>query len=209
MTTRRLLLAIAVALVSVLASATRADAYQYAIQNGSSGRVIETSPMYVADLNGPYGAVQTFGTNSGPLVARSPWTTGTQSVIALYTLQRWSGSTWYNVTQGSSSGRISPGQTAIRFGRFTTQPTPMQAGAGSYRLAIAFSWADAAGRNLGSSVIVSRHYGDFQCVTRGRYCESMGSYVSVGKWGFTRSASLATPSTSTRTAGLEQATIGE
>jgi hypothetical protein len=97
----------------------------------------------------------------GPVVGRSPATSGAQNLVAIWQVQYWDGARWVQLVNKQLSFRINAGQSAIRL--------PQQAfilrQAGYLRVNLAFAWGTLAGTQLGSKVVEMNQQGDYTCAT--------------------------------------------
>ena len=172
------------ALVATLVAGTAgtAQAWSYDLAQGSAGSVslprINVSDTYLY-VGGIAVATLTIDSTIGPLVYRSPATTGAQDVYAVYSLQRWNGSAWATQAQGTASARIGAGYGSVRMPRASFMPT---SGKGYYRVAWAFAWkVPGASANLGSGVLNANSTSDFACITPLRPCQVSAGYVRAGR----------------------------
>jgi hypothetical protein len=181
-TLQRVLLAVLVVMV-VLGSApvSKARAWTYNASTGRPGSVIVPT-IYVGDLLMPWGLRQfTLYGSTGPLVYRSPATTGAQAVAARYVVEKWNGYAWVMTTQtGMLSGTIAAGQTApYRFAAPYIQPVATR---GYFRVSYIFAWS-ANGVGLGGTKVIGNLTSDHGCVTPYRLCQSYAGYFRTGGMG--------------------------
>lgn len=153
----------------------QASAWVLARTAGRPGSISNLT-TYVGDLllgNGAT-AFTLYGSN-GPLVSRSPGSSGTQLLRARYIVEKWNGSSWVQLTsQGMYSGQISANQTYYRFPRLYIQPLQTQ---GFFRITWIFDWRTTAGVIIASTSVVSNLATDHVCVTQSRFCRSYAGYV--------------------------------
>lgn len=167
-----------VVLAGLLASASPASAWQYAGSDaGRPGSVTATATVHVGKLNVyPIGLQLTLYGSAGPTVTRSPATTGAQDASIFYSVQRWNGSQWVQVTSQRSSVRIPAG---VQQGREPALYVIPSSGTGYYRVVEVFTWY-VAGTNsvLGMTTIVPHLASDQAC----HYipCQSTAGYVWAG-----------------------------
>ena len=180
-TLQRVVLAVLVVMV-LLGSApvSKARAWAYSAPTGRPGAVIPPT-ISIADLYMPSGLRQfTLLGNTGPLVYRSPASTGAQNVGAMYVVEKWDGYKWViSARSGPLSGMIAAGQTAYRFAAPYIQPI---ASRGYFRVSFVFSWS-ANGVNLGTTSILGNLTSDHVCVTRYRLCQSYAGFFRTGGMG--------------------------
>jgi len=163
-------------------TAGTAQAWTYTYAGGSAGSVtlprINVRDTYLY-AGGMYVATLTIDSTIGPLVYRSPATTGAQDVVAIYSLERWNGSAWTTQAQGQASGRITAGYTSVRLPRASFMPT---SGKGIYRVAWAFAWkVPGASSTLGTGILNANSTSDFACITNLRPCQVSPGYVQAGR----------------------------
>lgn len=166
--------------VSTTIGADQAQAWTRAVSQGRPG-----------SLNLPYvraydeGQYTTYGpylafSSARPTVYRSPATSGAQDVMGLYTIQRWNGSSWSNVTsQRTAAYRIPAGYSYVQLPGVSRAPSTQR---GYFRVVWVFAWADArSGASLGSTSIVPAHSGDLRCATTARPCSASAGWVRIGR----------------------------
>lgn len=166
-----------VALVAgLVASASPASAWQYGAGSGRPGAVAATAQVNVGRLNIGAGPQITLYGNTGPTVTRSPGYAGAQDVAILYSVQRWNGSQWVQVTRQFNTRRIAAGVQRVTLPALYVIPT---AGTGSYRVVEAFNW-NVAGTNqvLGATSIYPSVASDHVC--QYRPCAATVGYVWAG-----------------------------
>lgn len=178
--TRRVLMAMALTLVSLIATmamATPADAYTITSRNSvpvaptiyrvqgahyNAGSAL-TGPMYKPWVYQP-----------GPTVFRT--TSGTQYVQVRYLVDRWNGSSWSLDSSQTRSTRIDPGYTSARAPALSVLPA---GGRGYYRVRMAITYTSAIGGVQGWFNTVMNHSGDYTCNTT-RTCQVGPGYVFIG-----------------------------
>jgi hypothetical protein len=181
---QRVLLA-AVAAVVLFSSfpVDKAHAWSYANVSGRPGAVsvptvrfgdtlIQTSagliPMLRVDSNSKY-----------IYAYRSPATSGDQTVMAAYTLQRWSGSSWVTIAQqGWLTGVIRAGQSYVAFPALNMVPSNFLRGY-YYRVTWAVVWSTPTGTGLGGTMVVSNLATDHTCVTTRYLCTAYAGSVLI------------------------------
>ena len=179
---RRIIVLGAMVATLVAGNAGTAQAWSYTAASGSAGSVtlprINVSDIFV-NYGGTSAATLTIDSTTGPLVYRSPATTGAQDVFAIYQLEKWNGSAWASVAQSTKSGRIAAGYNAIRLPRVSFMPT---SGKGYYRVAFAIGWkVPGASTNLGMGVLNANATSDFACISPLRPCQVSAGFVQVGR----------------------------
>ncbi len=176
---RRLLVGlVATALSFGFTSTEPAAAWQYSASLGSVGSA--TLPtIYAGDVYQAGVKYFTIYGNAGPVVYRSPASTGTQHVRIKYTVERWNGG-WTVLTSSSTmSGQINAGQSWVRFAAPYLLPNVTT---GYFRVTYAIDWRNSAGTVVGSTFAVPSVATDHVCgtVNPNRYCQNFGLYVYVG-----------------------------
>lgn len=179
---RRIVVLGALVATLVAGNAGTAQAWTYSLAQGSAGSVslptINVSDTYLY-AGGTYVATLTIDSTIGPLVYRSPATTGAQDVVAVYSLERWNGAAWTTQAQGTASARIGAGYGSVRMPRASFMPT---SGKGIYRVTWAFAWkVPGASANLGGGVLTANSTSDFACITPLRPCRVSAGYVQAGR----------------------------
>lgn len=175
----RTLALVAVLLTALLAWAPSASAYVHVTGSGNPGAV-QAYRTLGTHLQVPCGAVGYYNcfapglTVSGPVVYRSPASTGTQYVKVRYTVFRWNGSGWYIETTRDFSGTINAGQTGVALPAWNVLTT-----SGHKQTGFSIVWTDAYGRALATSA-VSMNGNDYACSTRFTYrCSAHTGSVAV------------------------------
>jgi hypothetical protein len=167
------------ALTVLFGSVGEAYAWSYGVSTGRPGTV-RVPTVYVGDLYMPYGMTQfTLYSSTGPVVNRSPASSGEQIVAAVYTVEKLVGSSWVKTAQtGILTGRISSTQTSYQFPALYIQP---QLARGIFRVTWLFTWSTSTGTALGGTTIVSNYASDHSCVTPYRLCRTYpGSFRAGG-----------------------------
>lgn len=175
--TARLAAVIFAIVAGLIASASPASAWQYAWSTGQPGAVTATAQVQVGKLSyfglGP--RVTLFG-ETGPTVSRSPATTGAQDITILYSVQRWNGSQWVQVTYQLNRARMAAGVQQGRLPALYAQPS---AGTGYYRVEERFTWTVAGTDTvLGTTAIVPNLASDHRCLYSP--CAATAGYVWAG-----------------------------
>jgi hypothetical protein len=101
-------------------------------------------------------------TGTGPVVYRSPATTGTQNIAVGYQLYRWNGSSWVLQNTRIYHRTLSAGYSWIQMPR----PDFLPNSGGYFRVVTGVSWANSSGQNLGSKTLDYNQSGDYRCNTR-------------------------------------------
>ncbi len=165
-----------------LASASPASAWVYdsASTSGRPGAVTAVNQIVLADIYVSPGVQNaTFLSNTGPTITRSPATSGAQDAYVLYTIQRWNGSAWAQVTQGAGYGRIPAGTSQVRLPAMYIIPTSAK---GYYRVTETFYWfAGGTNTQLGRSAIIPDQVSDQGCITTSRPCAAYAGYIRYGR----------------------------
>jgi hypothetical protein len=113
--------------------------------------------------------------NTGAVAYRSPASTGAQNVAAVYTVQKWNGASWVNVTKkGPFIGQISATQSYLVFNPVYITLSPTN---GYMRIVWSFVWSTTTGVQLGGTNLVSNLANDYVCL-RPR-CFSYTGYFQV------------------------------
>lgn len=161
----------------------KAFAWSYLLPSGRPGAV-SIPRVYISDLpagaNILYPTFYNSSTSSGPIVYRSPATSGDQFVSGTYALQFLNGSDWVTIAYAVNSpfsGWIRAGQNSIVFPNLYIQPYPIQAG--YYRVTWVFAWKTGAGVVLGSTAVVSNLATDHVCYKTTIPCRSYAGSVRL------------------------------
>ncbi len=162
--------------VTLVGTAPAASAWQYDASAGRPGAVTATAQVNVARLNvGGVQRITLFG-NTGPTVSRSAGSAGAQDVSILYSVQRWTGSQWVQVTRQFNAVRIGSAVQRVTLPALYVIPT---SGVGYYRVVEVFQW-NVAGTSqvLGNTTIVPNYASDHACLYRP--CATSPGYVWAG-----------------------------
>ena len=167
------------ALVATVALGTlqAAPASAYTVRkNGSPGKVVgyqvqgshwDTCPTTA------YSCFSPWVVGSGPVVYRSPASTGKQGIVAVYRLQRWNGSAWAHQADRTHVRYLPRGDNRLRMPRVDFLPNA----AGYFRVIVGIAWGNADGtRSFGAKVLKYNQAGDYSCNTRFP-CEAGAGYV--------------------------------
>lgn len=178
---RRIVVLGAMVATLVVGNAGTAQAWSYDYAQGSAGTVslpqVNVSDTFLY-IGGKYVATLVIDSATGPLVYRSPATTGAQDVAAVYSLERWNGSAWTIQANIQATGRIAAGVSALRLPRASFTLT---SGKGYYRVLWAFVWkVPGASSNLGVGALTANSTSDFACITPLRPCQVSAGYVRAG-----------------------------
>jgi hypothetical protein len=180
---RHLIVGVAVLVAASCAVAVlppAAAAWKYSNNQGRPGSVTlaQVSPFEDGRFTtyGPFVSFMTFDT---PYVGRSPATSGAQVVQAYYIVQRWNGSSWYQVArQDTPVYTIPAGRQGVSLPKLYRSPTIQR---GYFRVLWLVGWDAAGGGALGGTTIVPSRETDFRCQQMVRPCESSGSWVRIGR----------------------------
>lgn len=182
----RLLLVVACAALAAFALPSQAGAWEYVsgFAKGNPGAVWVPPVFPFEDHRfSTYGPALYFTTfQSGPYVYRSPISNDDdQLVTAIYTLQRWNGQRWYEVTrQATPNYTIPAGQQGIYLPRLWRSPggTTLY-NRGYFRVLWLFVWqAGGVGHQV---AILPNQVSDFRCREMLRPCHSNGRSVRLGR----------------------------
>lgn len=167
---QRLLLALLVATVLFGSFPVgKAHAWAYSVPTGRPGAA-GAPTIYVGKLPN-----LTLYSQTGPTAYRSPASPGAQTVMAVYTVQRWNGSTWAKVTQsGPFVRQISATQQYVNFPAAYILPTISN---GSVRVVWSFVWGTSTGTQLGTLVLVPSLASDHVCLIQ--RCVSVPGYFQI------------------------------
>ena len=161
----RTLVLLAIVLTALLASMSSASAYVHTTVSGRPGAVqpYQTVGTHLQVNCGAPGYTNCFAPGlsvHGPVVYRSPASTGTQYVTVRYTVFRWTGSGWAYETSRDFSGTINAGQTGAALQSWNVLTT-----SGHKKTSFSIVWSDTYGRTLASSA-VAMNGNDYACNTR-------------------------------------------
>jgi hypothetical protein len=165
--TARLILALlVVATVMTTVRATPAAAYG-TVSNGSHpGRVIVYQVQgshYNSCVGQSYTCFTPWVVGTGPMVYRSPASTGTQKIGVYYQLQRWTGSTWAVQSERTHAAFLHAGYDRIQMPRVDFLPNR----GGYFRLVVVVAWNNAnETRAFGSRSYIYNDRADYVCNTR-------------------------------------------
>lgn len=115
---------------------------------------------------------------TGPVIYRSPASTGAQAVAAQYQMEQWDGSKWVAIKRQSFSGQIGSLQNYYTFP--APYFSPVGAGRGIYRVTWAFAWSTTTAVSLGGVAVVPNLATDHACATIYRLCQTFPGYVQTG-----------------------------
>lgn len=161
----RFLVLLAAVLTVLLGSSSTASAYQHIGVSGRPGaaQAYATQGTHLQVLCGARGYYNCFAPGlfvQGPLVYRSPATTGAQNVHVRYGVHRWSAGSWVQENARDFSGTIGVGQSAVRLPTWNVLTT-----VGHKRTIFSIVWTDAYGRTIATSAVVMNG-NDYACNTR-------------------------------------------
>jgi hypothetical protein len=177
---------VATAVVALAAAflAAPAAAWEYVGGKGRPGEVW-VPPVYPFEdgrytTYGPFLMFTTF--QSGPYVYRSSGSTGAQSVIGQYIVQRWNGEQWYVASrQQTPPTDIPAGARGVYLPRLWRSPGGNQLyNRGHFRVIWVIAWA-ADGAGLGSIGVIPSAAGDFRCQNMVRPCQATARWVRLGR----------------------------
>lgn len=98
----------------------------------------------------------------GPVVYRSPASTGTQTIAVLYTFERWNGSGWVQAAQKSATRSLQAGYSKIQMPRGDYTPN----GNGYFRVHTSIGWANSNDTvAFGQRHLFYTQVGDYSCNT--------------------------------------------
>ena len=175
----RALVLLATVLATLLGSTTAASAFNHIGVSGRPGAVqpYKTQGTHLQVPCGAAGYYNCFAPGlfvHGPVVYRSPATTGTQYVTVRYAVLRWSAGSWVQETARVFSGTIGAGQTSVKLPTWNVLTT-----VGFKSTSFGITWSDAYGRALGTSVVVMNG-NDYACNTRFTLkCDAYSGSVAV------------------------------
>jgi hypothetical protein len=161
----------------------RAHAWSYAKLSSRPGAVIVPT-VYISDLPAGNNILSLTLTNSsvstGPVVYRSPATTGDQIILAAYGVEMWNGAGWVPFAyspMGVLRLTIRANQSSVVFPNLYIQPPVMPAG--YYRVTWSFVWGTTTGAALGSTNVVSNLTTDHVCGSTNRWCRAYVGYFQL------------------------------
>lgn len=170
---------LAILLTTLLLSSPSASAYTHTTVSGRPGpvRPYQTLGTHLQVNCGAPGYVDCFGpglTISGPVVFRSPASTGTQYVTVRYNVYRWTGAAWVYETSRDFSSTIYAGQTGAAMHTWQVHTT-----SGFKKTSFNVVWSNAYGQILATSV-VAMNGNDYACSTRFTFkCTAYNGWVAV------------------------------
>ncbi|MEO5887567.1 MAG: hypothetical protein ABIQ77_07885 [Anaerolineales bacterium] len=169
--------------------AGKAHAWTYMNPVARPGRVYVPTTITVQDIrfacttdrNGITSCnyAYTLSSPTGPVIYRSPASTGAQAVAAQYQMEQWDGSKWVAISrQGPFIGQIGSLQNYYTFP--APSLSPVGAGRGYYRVTWTFAWSTTTGVSLGGVSVVPNLATDHACATIYRLCQTFPGYVRTG-----------------------------
>lgn len=168
-----------ITMVAVVAMGTlqAAPASAYTTRNsGNPGRVTgyQVQGSHYDSCTSPYYTCFTpWVVGHGPAVYRSPSSSGTQTITAVYQLQRYNGSYWVNYSSRVYTRYLQRGYSWMYLPRIDFLPNT----AGSFRVVIGIAWSNQYDTvTFGAKKLVYNRSGDFICNTRFP-CEAGAGYV--------------------------------
>jgi hypothetical protein len=184
------LLTLVATAVLALSGGQSAGAWVYGASSGRPGAVVEISQVQLADIYsgsntlGQYPQA-TFMMNNGPLISRSPATTGNQDVYVVYLVQRWTNNQWATVATPAAGSRLPAGYSRVRLAPLNLAPN---AAKGIYRVTLTVLWyVGGANTNVASPLGVTSvnpdRVSDMACITRVRPCQVSAGYLQYGAVG--------------------------
>jgi hypothetical protein len=175
------LVTLALLIGGALIAPDEAHAWYYATAGQRPGAVSVPQVWAVDDGQyTTYGPYLTIRSNGGPVVYRSPATSGAQDVMGQYTIQYWNGSRWVNLTsQWTPAYRIPAGYRWVRLPALHRSPTTQR---GHFRVVWSFAWVNAnTGAALGRTAILPNTTADFRCYTTARPCQYSAHWIRTGR----------------------------
>lgn len=162
---RVLLVAIVAALMLTVVQTAPASAYTTR-KSGAPGRVtvyqVQGSHYDVCPST-YYSCFNPWVVATGPLVGRSPASSGAQRIGVVYNLQRWNGSSWVHQSQQTHVRIMDRGVNRLRMPRIDFLPNS----AGHFRVTMVVGWANGRDtRGFGSRVYAFNQAADYTCNTR-------------------------------------------
>lgn len=173
---RSLLVVLVMSVTLSVVQSAPASAYTWR-NSGRPGRVVgyqvQGSHYNSCTFTTYYTCFTPWVVGTGPLVYRSPASSGTQKIAAVYQLQYHDGSNWVNQAQRIHTRYLRRGDNRLRMPRIDFLPN----GGGYFRVVIGVAWSNYADTiGYGSKRLVYNQYGDFTCNTRFP-CEAGAGYV--------------------------------
>jgi hypothetical protein len=181
---RMLMLVVALTMLMISLPLDRAHAWSHTAGTGTRGNISLPS-IHIGDLYMPVGMTQfTLYGETGPIVYRSPASTGSQTITAMYYVEKWdaSSSRWVitAVSPNLLTGQISANQVGVQLAAPYIQPVQAR---GYFRFSWFFEWRTSTGVKLGDTVIHSNLVADHVCQTPYRLCQSNSGYFQTGGFG--------------------------
>jgi hypothetical protein len=162
-----------------LAGPGETNAWSYAAVQGRAGTVAAPRVSMIDTYIMPGVLAPTIMSSAELIAYRSPATNGAQDVVAIYSIERWNGSSWYQVTSQVQRGRIPQGSSGVRLRQLCIQPNSAM---GYYRVQFAVAWAAAGNSNqLGNVVVTPSVASDFACNSPYRPCETAAGWFRFGR----------------------------
>jgi hypothetical protein len=117
---------------------------------------------------------------SGAIVGRSPASGASQTVVAMYSLQKWSGTAWVSVVNsGKYYATLSGTITQARFPAWSVAPTAQSGG--TYRVVYLVTWFNTSTAGLlASELVFPNRAGETACATARLRCTPYTDSVVVG-----------------------------
>lgn len=163
--------------LSGFANTHAAPAWTSASASGRPG-AITVATIYVGDLGNGGNTKFTLYGNTSVVVYRSPATSGTQTINALYVVQKFVNNVWVNVKISPAlAGTVTSQQNRVNFVPPYLEPDVAR---GYFRVVYHFSWVDANGRQIAGKSVIPNLTSDHVCVTNVRLCRSYPGYVQTG-----------------------------
>ena len=168
-------------LVALAATSKPAEAYnQYRIDGqpgGVTGYQIQGSHYNTCQLTSVGDTCWTpWVYTDGPIVGRSPATTGNQAITVVYQLQRWNGNNWEDSAFQRHSRTLYAGYSRIQMPNINIT----KAQTGHFRVNIGTRWTSANGVVLGNSILSYNQSGDYACRSNVKPCSTGAGWVYLG-----------------------------
>ena len=155
---------LATMLVALAAASKPADAYTQA--TGGRAGSVTTYKIEGTHLNPcaamSYSCYAPYVRSAGPLVYRSPATTGKQLIGLQYELAKWNGSNWVVHSTKTYARYLQAGNSWIRMDGHEFQLNSP----GYYRVKLSITWQTPTNQYLGHRIRLSDQPGDYYCNTQ-------------------------------------------
>ena len=162
-----LMMAVVLATMLVALAATSKPADAYTVTNSGRPGSVEAYKIQGTHFNScqsmGYECWTPWVTGTGPIVYRSPATTGNQAIVVVYDLYKWSNGSWTKQSTRNHTRTLSAGYSKIQMPRPDFLPN---SGAGYFRVMTTVGWGNSSGQTLGIKVLDYNESGDYSCNTR-------------------------------------------